>query len=263
MTIIWSGLAPHPPIIVEAVGGARCAQVQPTIDAIRLWAADLVAAKPAGLILISPHTPRPRDGIAAWCGPRIQGSFDQFGAPQARIDLPVDSHWMDRFRRSYPNVHQLHHEPLDHGALVPLHFAVEAGWSGPTAVVGLPWDEGQELDRIGAALAQASDDGRPRALIASGDMSHCLKHGAPCGFDERGPRFDQTFVDLVRAARFREARNIDPMLRQAAKQDVVESCRIAWEATDYRHTNMHFYSYEGPFGVGYTVMRFFTQEAAA
>ena len=94
-------------------------------------------------------------------------------------------------------------------------------------------------------------------------MSHCLKPGAPCGFDEQGARFDQTFVELVRAALFREARDIDPHLRQAAKQDVVESCRVAWEALDYRHTNMHFYSYEGPFGVGYTVMRFYAQGAAA
>ena len=83
----------------------------------------------------------------------------------------------------------------------------------------------------------------------------------PYGFDEHGPQFDNRFVDLVKRADYRHVVQIEPQLVSAARQDVVESCRVVWEATGYRNLNHHFYSYEGPFGVGYTVMRFFGEES--
>ena len=257
MGIIWSGLAPHPPIIVESVGGDRCRDVQRTIDSMNKLARDLLSHKPDRLVIISPHTPRPHAGISGWFGERVRGTLAQFGAPSTGYDLPVDQSWMKAFSQAYPHINDLGEELLDHGAMVPLHFAVEAGWDGPTAIIGLPWDEGDELDRIGEAVMQASATGDRTAVLASGDMSHCLKPGAPCGFDERGTRFDHSFVEKVRGQQYEEAIHIDPELREAARQDVLESCRIAWQATGYRKNNHQFLSYEGPFGVGYTVMKFY------
>ncbi|MDJ0841119.1 MAG: class III extradiol dioxygenase subunit B-like domain-containing protein [Acidobacteriota bacterium] len=257
MGIIWSGLAPHPPIIVESVGGTRCREVQRTIDSMNQLARDLMSHNPDRLVIISPHTPRPHSGIAGWFGERLRGTLAQFGAPSTCFDLPVDQPWMKTFSQAYPRITDLGDELLDHGAMVPLHFAVQAGWQGPTAVIGLPWNEGRELDQIGSAVRQASATGDRTAVLASGDMSHCLKPGAPCGFDERGKLFDHSFVAKVREQRYHDAVDIDPDLRQAAKQDVVESCRIAWEAIDYQNDNHRFLSYEGPFGVGYTVMKFY------
>ncbi len=260
MGIIWNGLAPHPPIIVASVGGDRCEDVRTTIASMEAFSSDLAAHKPQRLIVLSPHTPRPQLGIAAWKSGRIQGSFSQFGAPQTRIDLPVDEAWMVAFAHNYINISWLRNEQeLDHGAMVPLYFAVQAGWDGPTCVLGLPWDEDGELDIIGDAIARASDDQVPTAMIASGDMSHCLKPGAPCGYNQRGGMFDNTFVDEVKRLAFRAATQIDPNLRDAARQDVLGSCRISWQATGYAHDHHQFYSYEGPFGVGYTVMKFYSE----
>ncbi len=260
MTIIWTGLAPHPPIIVPAVGGQRCREAQATIDAMRLLCADLMAHRPERLVLISPHAPRPHRGIAAWDGPRARGGFGQFGATSTRFDLALDPAWIARFGQHYSALRSLDSEPLDHGSMVPLFFALEAGWSGPTCILGLPWDEDQELDRIGEAIAAACDDPLRTAVLASGDMSHCLKPDGPYGFDPSGPRFDSRFVQHLRDGHYRGATLIETGLRQAAKQDVVESCRVAWQASDYRDQNRHFFSYEGPFGVGYTVMKFYSEQ---
>lgn len=257
MGIIWTGLAPHPPIIVESVGGARCLEVQATINAMRALAQDLVKRHPQRLVLVSPHTPRPHSGIAAWRCQRVTGNLAQFGAPDAAVDLPVDVDWLNRFAGNYASVTDLGEEPLDHGAMVPLHFLFEAGWRGPTAVIGLPWREDSELDQIGEAAALACDDGQTTAVLASGDMSHCLKPGAPCGFDKRGQDFDDAFVAYLKEADYEAACRIDPVVKDAARQDVVESCRITWAASEFQQENHQFYSYEGPFGVGYTVMRFY------
>lgn len=259
MGITWAGLAPHPPIIVSDVGGDRCQDVARTIKSMRSLAEDLVAQRPERLVIISPHTPRPYQGISAWMGPSIAGNFAQFGAPNCSVELAVDKQWMTRFASAYGQVHALRYEMLDHGTMVPLWFAVQAGWKGPTCVLGLPWNEDVELDAIGKALAKACNDDASTAVIASGDMSHCLKPDAPCGFSSQGAKFDMAFINHLQNCSFREATAIDLSLQEAAKQDVVPSCRVAWEATNYRHDNHYFYSYEGPFGVGYTVMKFFSE----
>ena len=255
MSIIWSGLMPHPPIVVKAVGGMRCAEVALTIGSMRSLARDMVAADPHGLILISPHTPRPARGIAAWKTARLEGHFGNFGAAETVIDLPNHVAWTERFARFFPQVTELTEQHLDHGALVPLHFLAEAGWHGPTCVLGLPWEG--DLEKIGAAVARACEGPDTYALLASGDMSHCLKPGAPSGFDPMGKIFDDTFVNLIRTADYRGVLEINSYLCGKACQDVVESCRIAWTATGFHSQNHRFYSYEGPFGVGYGVMKFF------
>ena len=257
MSIVWTGLAPHPPIIVDSVGGARCGEVRTTIESMTALARDFLEARPDRLILISPHTPRPRLGIGAWTGASIHGNFGRFGAPQARVELPVDQSWMKGFEKSYPRLLDLGLEALDHGATVPLYFLTQAGWDGPTCVLGLPWSEEDELDVIGRAIASVQVDSRRTAILASGDMSHCLLHEGPYGYDERGPSFDKIFVEHIQNSHYRDVLDIDPGLKEGARQDVVESCRIAWNASGYRSDGHHFYSYEGPFGVGYSVMKFY------
>jgi len=242
-------------IVVASVGGGRCALVKTTIESMVALARDMMAHRPDRLVLISPHTPRPRAGIGVWSEGRLTGDFSQFGAPQTHISLPLDQAWMAEFQRHYPETTSMR-AGLDHGALVPLQFMAEAGWNGPTAVIGLPWAEDDTLEAIGSALASASDDGQRTALIASGDMSHSLLPDGPCGFNACGPEFDAVFVAHVRASRFRQAAAIDDGMRERAHEDVVGSCRVAWQALDYRSQNHRFFSYEGPFGVGYSVARF-------
>ena len=255
MAIVWTGLVPHPPIIVEAVGGDRRGAVKTTIESMDSLCASLVNSLPERVIVISPHTPRPSQGIGSWCDGTMRGDFSRFGAPQARLQFAVDRDLMSRLAGAFPQIHGLQ-EPLDHGATVPLHFLAKAGWSGPTCVLGLPNEEDDQLEALGKAIAEAVAGPGRTALLASGDMSHCLLPESPCGFDQRGQLFDRTFVDFLRRAKYAEAAAIGRRLQEAAKQDVVASCRVVWAATDHRKQHHQFYSYEGPFGVGYAVMKF-------
>lgn len=256
MPVVWSGLAPHPPIIVPAVGGHRCRDVAVTIQSMTALARDLMDARPDRLLIISPHTPRPRRGVASWYQKRLRGSFAAFGAVDSKIDLPNDDQFVSALDAEFEDLADLAEEPLDHGASVPLHFLVEAGWSGPTSVVGLPWSSDSTLDRLGKALSRSMAHHARWAILASGDMSHCLQQGAPCGYHPKGAEFDRQFVDRLQNADFHGALTLDPKLAAAARQDVVESCRVTWQATEFAKNNPLFLSYEGPFGVGYCVMRF-------
>jgi len=97
------------------------------------------------------------------------------------------------------------------------------------------------------------------ALIASGDMSHCLKEDGPYGFNPDGPKFDKAFVDLLKKKDIKGILKLDETYPEAAECGLssfsfllgaLEASKIDWKP--------EIISYEGPFGVGYLVTDFNT-----
>lgn len=247
MPTCFSALMCHAPIVIPEVAGGDAPLCTATTTAMREVARRAVASRPDRLVLISPHSPRRRHGWGAWAG-RHRGDLRQFRAPQLQIELP-DSPEVAAAITAEP----VGGTPLDHGAMVPLHFLWQAGWRGPTAILALPWD-GEGGEAVGRALAALP--GRT-AVIASGDMSHRLKPGAPSGYHPRAAEFDRNFVAGLRAMRWDEALAAEP--RELAAEDVVASTRVALAATDGPR-NAAVLSYEGPWGVGYTEAIFYEEE---
>ena len=239
MPTCFSALMCHAPIVVPAVGRDRGALCLRTTRAMREVAARAVASAPDCLVLISPHTPRHPVAWGAWTG-RHRGDLADFGAPAVTIDLP-DAPDVAAAVGAEPV-----HGTLDHGATVPLAFLWDAGWRGPTAILGLPGRPDPDSEAVGRALAGLP--GRV-AVIASGDMSHRLKPGAPSGFDPRAQAFDDAFVAGLRADRWSDAVAATP--RELAAEDVVDSVRVAMAAVP-GPLHAEVLSYEGPWGVGYT-----------
>jgi AmmeMemoRadiSam system protein A len=251
-------LMPHAPVLVEPVGGRRIREVAGTVAAMQRVARRVVETKPDAVVVISPHSPRRSGAFGIWTGPLLEGSFDQFGAPEAIVTLPDAQELSDEIAAQIKArklaTWEIAPRPLDHGALVPLWFLGEAGWKGPTVVISLNYPHEGGLFELGDAITQAARQRHERvAVVASGDMSHALQPGAPCGFHPRAKDFDHQFIDLLRAGRIRETGELDPDLQELASEDVVDSTLIAGAAARWRTDGHEVLSYEGPFGVGYGV----------
>ncbi len=232
---------------------------------MREAAACVMSFRPETLVLISPHSPRQRGAFGLWAGENLHGSFAHFGASRARIELSNDKSLgkavvtavKDRKLATWA----IPDQDLDHGALVPLWFLAEAGWTGPTIVLSLGYPEDGGLVEMGEAIAAAAYASHRRiAIVASGDMSHRLKPDGPCGFHPRAQQFDETFIRLLRDGDYREIRNIDPELRDLAGEDAVDSTLVALAAVNWGTTGHKVLHYEGPFGVGYGVAVLFAEE---
>ncbi|MDA8019421.1 MAG: hypothetical protein MPN21_18420 [Thermoanaerobaculia bacterium] len=266
---VISGLLPHPPIVVPAVGGSRVDGCRATHDACRELARRVVSRSPGRLILPSPHSPRRHTAFGLSSAARIAGDLRRFGAPDAGIDLPADPEMAKRIRREaarrgLQTWDLPADEPLDHGACVPLWFLCEAGWRGPTTLVSLPvLRDAAVYERFGGVCARAAQelDGRA-AFVASGDMSHRVLPGAPAGFHHRAVEFDHELTELVRDGRLREIATIDHELRELAAEDAADTSIMACAAAEYRSDGHQVLSYEHPFGVGYLVAIFFDELAA-
>lgn len=239
MPTAFAALMCHAPIVVPAVAGREAARCARTTRAMREVAARLVHAAPDRLVVVSPHSPRRTDGFGAWRGPH-HGDLAAFRAPQVCVELPDAPEVAAALGLVAIGAGRL----LDHGAVVPLTFLWEAGWRGPTAILALPWEAGGEED-LGRRLASLR--GRT-AVIASGDMSHCLTADAPSGYNPAGPRFDAAFVKALRASDWAAAVHAP---REAAAEDVVDSARVAMGAAG-GPLNAEVLAYEAPWGVGYT-----------
>jgi len=257
----FSGLLPHPPIVVPAVGRERCAECASTIRACREFARRLVDARPRRLFLVSPHSPRRAGAFGIWDGATLRGDLARFAAPDAAIELPNDVDLARELRAraaaSGIATWSIPAGPLDHGAVVPLWFLFEAGWRGPTCVAALPYAGRDDLVGFGRCVAAAVERcGVPAALVASGDMTHRAAPGAPAGYDPRAVEFDRELRALVDGGRLEGIADISGDLRSLAAEDAADAATVVAAAHDFRPCGNEVLSYEHPFGVGYLVAVF-------
>ena len=99
------------------------------------------------------------------------------------------------------------------------------------------------------------------ALIASGDLSHCLKEDGPYGFHPEGPNFDKDLIESLRK------KDIDKILKLDDSYPMAGECGLrsfsfllgileAHSTSSGQVWEPEILSYEGPFGVGYLVANF-------
>src|SRR5258705_2998512 len=266
--VVGAVLMAHAPILVPGVGGARSSAAAASCRAMSAAAKFLANCRPDTVVLISPHSPRQPQAFGLWADDPLQGSFAQFNAPQVEVSLPLDSQLTRAIAAEMDTrgleTWTIRHHSLDHGALVPLWFLAEAGWAGPTAILGLNYHGDDGLATLGKAIAAAAQTLSGRvAVVASGDMSHRLTANAPCGFHPRAHQFDESFIQLIRAGDFQKLADLAPELRELAAEDAVDSTWIAVSAVNWQSTGHEALSYEGPFGVGYGVAILFAAKPAA
>ncbi len=258
----FCGLLPHPPIIVPEVGRDRLEDCRATFEACRELARRLVETRPDRLFMVSPHSPRQGQAFGLWSGDRLNGDLSRFGAPGSGIDLANDTQVIEALRAAAARkdlaTWSIPSQPLDHGAVVPLWFLADAGWSGPTLITSLPWHCSPSLmESFGGAVAEALSNVEGRsALLASGDMSHRLLPDAPAGYHPRAVEFDRALTDLVTQGRLDPIRTIDPELRELAAEDAADVSMLVAAAIDCKPHGAEVISYEHPFGVGYLVAVF-------
>jgi MEMO1 family protein len=256
--IVCGALLPHAPILLPGIGGPREDDVVTTTSAMREAVRSIIALAADTLVVVSPHSPGISKPVGIWRGERLRGSLRAFGVPHLAIDLPADSLLADNLatlstRRGLEPVSILEFS-LDHGATVPLWFIAEAGWNRATTVLALNSSDQKTLVALGEIIAEAAVSTCQRiVLIASGDMSHRLTIGAPLGYDPRGREFDGWLVDILQRGTYRDLLQLDPQLEESAAQDVIAPLLVVLAALEFSATGSELLSYEGPFGVGYSV----------
>jgi len=258
-SIVFAGIAPHPPLLVPEVGGSRIERVADSQRAMREFSQRLIKTNPETIVVISPHSPLDPRAFTARSTNELAGDFREFHAPRVRLTFPNDLEMVNAMRQAAEaegvELRLLGREvPLDHGALVPLYYLHEAGWRGPIAVIGFTLQSNERHLAFGRAISRAARAiNRSVALVASGDLSHRLIVGGPYEYEPTAHLFDEQIVDGIARGDSGSVTGIDPDLKERAGECGYRSIVIALGAVGEEPRDHQVLSYEGPFGVGYLV----------
>jgi MEMO1 family protein len=261
---VFSGIAPHPPIMVPEVGRESIAGVVDSIEAMSELTKRLIESGAESVILISPHAPLEVDSFVAYEGPEVSGDFSHFNAPGTHFTTPIDEELLaaikDAAASEHYEVSTLPEHDLDHGTAVPLYFLLRNGWSGKVVTLGYSFLSNHDHLRFGSCVRKAVDQvGRRVAFIASGDLSHRLKPQAPAGYNPNAHVFDEQVVEALRSNDPQKIIDIDFNLRRLAGECGYRSMLVAIGASAELPLSCEVLSYEAPFGVGYLVAQITNQ----
>lgn len=267
MPVVLCGVCPHPPIMVPAVGKKRTDIVARSGRAMLELGRRLAESGARSVVMISPHGQVFTDGIAINANPVLKGDLKKFDAPEVAFELENDLSLAGDIHRCAREKGILTLEmdkksadrygvkaDLDHGFTVPLYFLREAGVRLPLVAVYMGLLPRERLYAFGVAMQKAIDaSGKKVAVLASGDLSHCLTPDAPAGYEPRGREFDDEMVRLLSTADVTGIINMDAALVEKAGECGMRPIIMMLGALDGYSVEPEVLSYEGPFGVGYVV----------
>ncbi len=260
MSSTFGVIAPHPPIMVDAVGGVQVREVVSTRAGMQVEAMSLNVFDPDAVVIMSPHAPVAADAFLVDGSDELSGSLAQFGDREtyryrgdpelaAEIvnllnDRGVPAALRPEVGGSSPGV-------LDHAVLVPMSFLDPKGrW--PLVVLSLSFLPYEMHREVGKAVCEAAAHlGRRVAFVASGDMSHRLKSEGPYSFSPFGPQLDAEIRNLVEAGDLEALSEIDDRVIEGGGECGLRSFIALGGFVGHGKVPTRVLSYEGPWGVGY------------
>ncbi len=263
-SLVFAGIAPHPPIMVPEVGREAIAEVHGSIAGMAELTRRIIDGGAETVILISPHAPLEASSFVAYDGPHLYGDFANFRAPTAAAHAELDAELLDEIVRSAATenmvVMKIRDQDLDHGTAVPLYFLQRYGWKGQVVALGYSFLSNEDHLRFGKCISSAvAKLGRRVAFVASGDLSHRLTPGAPAGYNPEAHLFDEEVVEAIRSGVPDHIVNISDDLRRSAGECGYRSMLVALGAIENGTKQSEVISYEAPFGVGYLVAQLLSE----
>lgn len=275
--ILGSFILPHPPVIIPEVGKGSEAGAAKTVEAVKAAAVAMAALKPTTVVLTTPHGAVFSDFIYIADSQRLSGGLGKFGAKSVKLNYEnntalvslivktatqqgIPCGWLEDSIAEKLKVSR----ELDHGALVPLYFLDKEFDSFKLVHISMSMLPFEELYRFGKCIKEAViESDEDVVFIASGDLSHRLTPDAPYGFSKRGAEFDKLLVESFSKYDPLSLMQINEELCEEAGECGLRSFIMMFGALDGYSIEQKLYSYEGPFGVGYSVASFIPKGVAA
>lgn len=257
-------LVPHPPIILPEVGRGEEAKIAGTHNAYMEVSRGISEIKPDLIILLSPHARAFADYLEIYGGEKISGNMARFRAPSLRITADNDLDFAlllarlseeSGVRAGIMNLER--NEGLDHGAFIPLYYINKNYTDYKIILCGISGLSAKTHFEFGRLIKEAVNSLNRRAvLIASGDLSHRLLAEGPYGYNPDGPVFDKKITGIIEKADPKAFLEIEETLCDNAAQCGLKPLQTLAGVLDGDIIETKVLSYEGPFGVGYSVGEF-------
>jgi len=158
-----------------------------------------------------------------------------------------------KLKKTNPDTIIISSPHLDWGFNVPLYFLAK-NFKGEIKTYLTGTNNPEYYFEQGKEFYSYLKKNKNYALIASGDLSHCLKKDGPYGLNPDGPKFDKALIKYLEKKDIQNLFKLDEIFPQASEcglrsfcfvLGILESAKINWK--------VKILSYQKPFGVGYLV----------
>lgn len=263
MALAGAFIVPHPPLILPEIGRGEELKIQKTIDSFKNIAKEAALMHPETVVILSPHSVMYRDYFHISPGEQAKGNFGLYGYPDLQISGVYDAEFVSILNDLAgeegisAGTQGEKGSELDHATMIPLYFLnreftdfriVRIGLSG------LPFEEHFKLGRCIARAARILD--RRTVVIASGDLSHCLKDSGPYERTKEGPEYDRRVTEIMAGGDLHQLLDFTESFCGKAGECGHRAFCIMAGCLDGLTLRSRLLSYEGPFGVGYAVASF-------
>jgi aromatic ring-opening dioxygenase LigB subunit len=258
MSIVFSAITPHPPILIPGVGKENRQLLKSTIDAYRLLEEELYVSQADSILIISPHGPILLNSFTMNVSPEYQSNFQEFGDFGTVLnfsgDIGLSYKIRERLETRAP-LQLISERNLDHGSAIPL--SIIASHMPKIKIIPIYYS-GLNLEshyKFGQILKRELLVNKSRvAIIASGDLSHRLTKNAPAGFNPKGKKFDQKLIDCLIKNQHGDILKFNDKFISEAGECGLKSIVIMLGILNGIKLQPKLLSYEYPFGVGYLTM---------
>ncbi len=255
MPLVFAGIVPHPPIAIPSIGKDKLKQIEKTISSFEKMEKDLYASKPDVIIFISPHGKVNPDAFTINVSDSYEIEFKEFGDFATKINIKGDTILItmnsEVINHKLP-INIISEKTLDHGIGVPAYYLTRHLPDVSIIPVYFSLLDNVAHYEFGKSLKELimSSDKRI-AVLASGDLSHCLTDSAPLPFNAAGKEFDDKLINLLKEGDQQGIINMDSKLIEKAAECGYRSIIILLGVLNNIQYKTEVLSYEAPFGVGY------------
>jgi MEMO1 family protein len=260
MSLVFAGIVPHPPILIENIGKENLEHLENTKKAFDFLEQELYSSKPDTIILISPHGPIQPNAFTMNLSPKFTVNFEEFGDFATKLEMEGDvglAHQIKEKIEVKTPFQAISEEKLDHGCGVPLFMLtknIKTTKIIPIYYSGLDYNAHY---LFGKNLKNELLKSKKRvAIIASGDLSHRITKNAPAGYSPKGAKFDRKLIDFLTKKKVKNILEMNHDLIHEAGECGLKAIAILMGVLEEVDCRPEKISYEAPFGVGYLVMNF-------
>jgi MEMO1 family protein len=260
MSLVFSALVPHPPLLIPQIGKEHIVRLAQTQKAYAKLAAQLEKIAPDTVIVISPHGIVQKDSFTMDLRPDFTANFEEFGDFATKLICSGNIGLSYRIKEKLETKAKLQlvsREILDYGSSIPFYLLFKN--LPKTKIIPIYYSEldNQAHFDFGTLLKKELLANKENiAVIASGDLSHRLSKNAPGGYSPRAKKFDSRIIDCLSKNKVNDLIETDQDLIDEAGQCGLKSILILLGILDKIKYEPQLLSYEYPFGVGYMVMNF-------
>jgi MEMO1 family protein len=262
-----SYILPHSPILIPKIGKKNTSILKKSKESFDRVKQEIILDEIDTLIVISPHRKR-TENITINNHFAFTLNFKEFGDYSSELKLEGDLKLSQEIKESSGEDFQAilrANEEADYGASTPLYLLLSKDnqkikeFQGKIVIINTSikkdylyhFEFGKKIREV---LEQSNKN---ISIIASGELSHCLKYNSPGGFFQKAAHFDEKIIENIKKGPSGKDEIIktDPQLALKAKECGLRPIFLLlgiMDKDDYRGETL---SYQKDLGVGYLSMK--------